>query len=62
MDSSDDWFICKCELDVLGERLEGSGVAKKKKLAKSLAAKEVLEQVRELAPQHWEEWFPGVAF
>ncbi|KAI9129514.1 ribonuclease catalytic domain-containing protein [Acaryochloris sp. CCMEE 5410] len=62
MGSSDDWFICKCELDVLGERLEGSGVAKKKKLAKSLAAKEVLEQVRELAPQHWEEWFPGVAF
>ena len=62
MGSSDGWFICKCELDVLGERLEGSGVAKKKKLSKSLAAKEVLEQVRELAPQHWEEWFPGVAF
>lgn len=62
MDSSDDWFICKCELDVLGERLEGSGVAKKKKLAKSLAAKELLERVRELAPQYWEEWFPGVAF
>ncbi|QUY40388.1 RNB domain-containing ribonuclease [Acaryochloris marina] len=62
MDSSDDWFICKCELYILGERIEGSGVAKKKKLAKSLAAKEVLEQVRELAPQHWGEWFPGVEF
>lgn len=62
LNSSDDWFICECELDVLGQRLEGSGVAKKKKLAKSIAAREVLEQVRELASQYWEEWFPGVVF
>jgi ribonuclease R len=56
-DSSDDWFICECELYVLGEPIEGSGVAKKKRLAKSLAAREILEQLREQAPQHWGEWF-----
>ena len=61
MTDSDDWFICACELYVLGQRIEGSGVAKKKKLAKSLASREILEQIREQAPQHWDEWLAGVA-
>ena len=59
MTDSDNWFICKCELYVLGERMEGSGVAKKKKLAKSLAAREILEELRKQAPQYWSEWLPG---
>ncbi len=58
---SDDWFICECELVVLGQRIEGSGVAKRKKLAKSIAAREVLEQVREQGQQHLDEWLEGAA-
>ena len=58
---SDDWFIGECVLFFLGQRIEGRGVATKKKLAKSLAAKEVLEQLRELSPQHWDEWLDGAA-
>ncbi|ABW31604.1 RNB domain-containing ribonuclease [Acaryochloris marina] len=56
MDSSDEWFICECELSVLGQQLEGSGVAKKKKLAKSIAAREILEQLRERGQQQLQEW------
>ncbi|NJM68628.1 MAG: hypothetical protein HC851_24690 [Acaryochloris sp. RU_4_1] len=36
-------------------------MATKKKLAKSLAAKDVLEQLREQGPQQWGEWLPGTA-
>ncbi|ABW32499.1 hypothetical protein AM1_D0002 (plasmid) [Acaryochloris marina MBIC11017] len=56
MVSSDEWFICECELSVLGQQLEGSGVAKKKKLAKSIAAREILEQLRERGQQQLQEW------
>lgn len=59
--SSEECFICECELQIMGQRWEGVGVAKKKKLAKSIAAREVLEQLRVQAPQYLDEWLVGTA-
>lgn len=56
IDESEAWFICECELSFQDQRIEGSGVAKRKKLAKNIAAREVLEKVRELVPEHLDTW------
>ena len=61
IDSSEAWFVCECELSVLGQHIEGSGVAKKKQLAKNIAAREILEQLREQVPQYLDEWLEAAA-
>ena len=43
------YFICSCRLEALGQQFVGEGSATKKQRAKHLAARAVLEQLRERA-------------
>jgi ribonuclease R len=43
------YFICSCRLEVMGQQFVGEGSATKKQRAKHLAARVVLEQLRESA-------------
>jgi ribonuclease R len=56
---TEEGFNSNAQIYALDERLTGAGIATKKQNAKNRAAKQILEQLQQKAPQEWGEWYAG---